>query len=87
MLDGSVTTGELDDMASAGVRGIRLNLETTADTDIDKAKRTLDAVAKRLHGRDWHLASFAKPQIVGRYWMHSGQRSVLGPNGSAANDP
>jgi hypothetical protein len=32
------------------------------------------------------LSVIAKPQLFWRYWMHSGQRSGRGPDGSAAND-
>lgn len=64
MVDNSVTTGAFDDMATAGVRGIRLNLETTADTDIDKAKRALDAIAKRLPRHDWHIQFDTRLSVI-----------------------
>jgi predicted TIM-barrel fold metal-dependent hydrolase len=55
VIDKSVTPAELDDMAASGVRGVRLNLETSEDTDAVAARRTLDTFAERLRGRDWHI--------------------------------
>ena len=41
----------------------------------------------RCVGRDWHKADNPTvPAFVG-YWTNNGQRSALGLNGSAANDP
>ncbi len=55
VLDDTVTAMQLDDMAAAGVRGARLNLETTQDTDVEAARRALSALARKLSGRDWHV--------------------------------
>jgi|SRR5664279_3591260 len=35
----------------------------------------------------WHLASFAAPQYLGRYWTNSGQRWLLARDSLSANDP
>lgn len=55
VLDDSVTALQLDEMAAAGIRGARLNLETTQDTDAKAAKRALSMLARKLSGRDWHV--------------------------------
>jgi predicted TIM-barrel fold metal-dependent hydrolase len=64
VLDKSVTAGELDDMEAAGVRGVRLNLETTEDTDAVLAKRTLDTIAEQLRGRDWHIQFDTRLSVI-----------------------
>jgi predicted TIM-barrel fold metal-dependent hydrolase len=64
VLPGSVTASELDDMTAAGIRGARVNLETTQDTDTDKAKRALIALADQLHGRDWHIQFDTRLSVI-----------------------
>ena len=46
VIDQSVTATELDDMAAVGARGVRLNLETTQDTDHVAAKRAFNIVVR-----------------------------------------
>src|SRR5882724_1267841 len=55
VINKSVTAAVLDDMAAAGVRGVRLNLESAGDIDAVAAKRALNAIAEQLRGRDWHI--------------------------------
>lgn len=60
----SITAAALDDMTAAGVRGARLNLETTEDTDAVAAKRALDAIAEQLRGRDWHVQFDTRLSVI-----------------------
>ena len=60
-----VTSWELDDMTAAGIRGARVNLETTQETDHDKAKRALATVAEQLRDRDWHIQFDTRPSVIG----------------------
>jgi len=89
----SVTAAELDDMTEVGVRGVRLNLETTEDTDDVAAKRTLNAVAEQLRGRDWHIQFDTRLSVIAALkddiaalpfpvvFSHFGRaRAELGPN-------
>jgi len=41
----------------------------------------------RCIGRDWHFAAFAALQKFVAYWTNNGQRTTLGLNKYAANDP
>jgi predicted TIM-barrel fold metal-dependent hydrolase len=51
----SITAGALDDLAGAGVRGVRLNFETAGESDPVAIKRHLAAIAEQLRGRNWHV--------------------------------
>jgi predicted TIM-barrel fold metal-dependent hydrolase len=64
VLDNSVTTTQLDDMAAVGVRGVRVNLESTQDTDATTAKRALNALAEKLRGRDWHVQFDTRLSVI-----------------------
>ena len=57
VIDRSTSTGAIDEMHAAGVRGVRLNLNTNVAGKFDAAgaKALLDATAKQLEGRDWHV--------------------------------
>jgi len=64
VIDNSVSHAELDDMEKVGVRGARLNLETTKDTNFDAAKRALGALAEMLDGRDWHIQLDTRLSVI-----------------------
>lgn len=64
VLDRLVTLSELDDMTASGICGARVNLETTQDTDTDKAKRALAALAEQLHGSNWHIQFDTRPSVI-----------------------
>ncbi len=55
VIDKSTAPATLDQMAAAGVRGVRLNLETAGESDPDMARRHLDDVAGLLRDRNWHV--------------------------------
>jgi predicted TIM-barrel fold metal-dependent hydrolase len=62
VIDKSTSSGALDDMTSAGIRGVRLNLETNTagKFDPDSAKTLLDATAKQIAGRGWHIQFYTR---------------------------
>lgn len=64
VLDKSVSSTELDDMAALGVRGVRVNLETTQDTDYVAAKRALNLLVEQLRGRDWHIQFDTRLSVI-----------------------
>ena len=57
VIDKSTSAGAIDEMHAAGVRGVRLNLNTNVAGKFDAAgaKALFDATAKQLEGRGWHV--------------------------------
>jgi predicted TIM-barrel fold metal-dependent hydrolase len=57
VIDKSTSSAAIDDMAAAGVRGVRLNLQTNTagKFDADAAKALLDTTAKQIDARGWHV--------------------------------
>ena len=66
VIDKDTSRTEIDDMAGAGVRGIRLNLNTTpnGEVDADGSKRTLDRAAEQILGRGWHIQFYTRPHVI-----------------------
>jgi predicted TIM-barrel fold metal-dependent hydrolase len=46
---------DLDALAAGGIRGVRLNLATTGQTDAVTTRQRLTAAINRIKTRDWHL--------------------------------
>jgi predicted TIM-barrel fold metal-dependent hydrolase len=55
VIDQSTSAAALDDMAKAGVRGVRLNFETAGESDPVAIKRGIAAVAEQVRSRNWHV--------------------------------
>jgi predicted TIM-barrel fold metal-dependent hydrolase len=55
VIDQSTGTAALDDMAKAGVRGVRLNFETAGESDPAAIKRGIATVAEQVRSRNWHV--------------------------------
>jgi predicted TIM-barrel fold metal-dependent hydrolase len=55
VIDETYPPGAIDDLAAAGVRGVRLNFETAGESDPAVAKRVLAQTAAQLAGRNWHI--------------------------------
>jgi predicted TIM-barrel fold metal-dependent hydrolase len=51
-------------MERAGVRGIRVNLETAGQTDPAIARQRLEAATRRIAGRRWHVQVFTRPSVI-----------------------
>jgi predicted TIM-barrel fold metal-dependent hydrolase len=65
VIDKSTPREKLVEMNQAGIRGVRLNLEVTADTvDPDAAKKLIGAVAEKIAGLDWHLQILTRPALI-----------------------
>jgi predicted TIM-barrel fold metal-dependent hydrolase len=66
VIDKDTSQTEIDDMAAAGIRGIRLNLHTTpnGEIDADGSKRTLALAADKIQGRGWHIQFYTRPHII-----------------------
>jgi predicted TIM-barrel fold metal-dependent hydrolase len=63
-IDKSFSAAALDALAAAGVRGVRVNLETTGESDPAAARRLLRETAEQLAGRDWHVQFFTRLSVV-----------------------
>jgi predicted TIM-barrel fold metal-dependent hydrolase len=72
VIDKDTSQTEIDQMAAAGVRGIRLNLNTTpnGEIDADNSKRTLDLAAEKIHGRGWHIQFYTRPHVIAALKNH-----------------
>jgi predicted TIM-barrel fold metal-dependent hydrolase len=64
VIDAAVADAELDAMHAAGVRGVRVNLETAGITDPSQAVTSVLATARRVASRGWHVQAFTRPTIV-----------------------
>ena len=72
VIDKDTSRTEIDEMAAAGVRGIRLNLNTTpnGEVDADDSKRTLDLAAEKIQGRGWHIQFYTRPHVIAALKSH-----------------
>jgi predicted TIM-barrel fold metal-dependent hydrolase len=61
VIDRSTPRDLLQEMAAAGIRGVRVNLETdTAGFDPAAAKNMIDRTAERIGGLGWHIQIYAR---------------------------
>jgi predicted TIM-barrel fold metal-dependent hydrolase len=64
VIDAATSRSELEEMAAAGIRGVRLNLETAGEFDPDTARRQLDGTARQIEGLGWHIQFFVRPSVI-----------------------
>lgn len=64
VIDEATPDSDLAAWAAAGVRGIRLNLVSTAQPDPDAAARALRRAAERCAPLGWHIQLFAQPRLL-----------------------
>jgi predicted TIM-barrel fold metal-dependent hydrolase len=65
VIDRTIGASQLDDMAAAGVHGVRLNFETAGESNPDNARRRVAETAEQLSGRSWHIQlNAALPLVV-----------------------
>jgi predicted TIM-barrel fold metal-dependent hydrolase len=55
VIDKTFSRGQLDELAAAGVHGVRLNFETAGESNPDNVRRRIMGTAEQLSGRDWHI--------------------------------
>jgi predicted TIM-barrel fold metal-dependent hydrolase len=94
VIDKDTSRSEIDEMHGIGVRGIRINLNTTptGEIDADNSKRTLDAAAEQIRGRGWHIQFYTRPPVIAALKPHieqlpfpvvfdhmGGPKAALGP--------
>lgn len=64
VIDDKTTAAAMQDMERAGIRGIRINLETAGQTDPAIGRARLQAAIDRLRGSRWHIQLFTRPSVI-----------------------
>lgn len=64
VIDDKTSAPALDDMAKAGIRGIRVNLETTGEADPAASGKKLQAAVERVKDRGWHVQVYTRLSVI-----------------------
>jgi len=64
VIDDRTPDAALGSMARAGIRGLRLNLETAGQTDPAVGRRRFQVVAARAASRAWHVQIYTRPSVI-----------------------
>src|SRR5271166_5652260 len=64
VIDEKTPESALDEMEQAGMRGIRLNLETAGETDPAAGRRRFQAAVERIKNRKWHIQVYARLTVI-----------------------
>jgi predicted TIM-barrel fold metal-dependent hydrolase/predicted NBD/HSP70 family sugar kinase len=64
VIDAKTTDAELREMRAAGIRGVRVNLETAGQTDPARSRRNLAAAVKRVAPLGWHVQVYTRLSVV-----------------------
>ena len=64
VIDAATSRAELDAMHRAGIRGVRVNLETAGETDPDAARRNLAAAVERVAPLGWHVQVYTRLSVI-----------------------
>lgn len=66
VIDKTTTRAALEEMAGAGIRGVRLNLETNTAGKFEPAaaKDVLDGVAEQIRGLNWHVQFYTRLSVI-----------------------
>jgi len=66
VLPSEISSVTLDNMERAGMRGVRINLGTAANANLDDARRRFKSVIEQIQSRKWHVQVYAAlPMIAG----------------------
>jgi predicted TIM-barrel fold metal-dependent hydrolase len=66
VIDDRTTDAALDEMHRAGIRGVRVNLETAGETDPDAARGNLAVAVERVAPRGWHVQVYTRLSVIAR---------------------
>lgn len=55
VIDAATTAREMNELAAAGIRGVRLNLSTGGVNDPDRARTMIGETLAQIEAQDWHL--------------------------------
>src|SRR5579863_6930332 len=64
VIDEKTPNSALDEMDRAGMRGIRLNLETAGQTDPAVGRQGFQAAVERIKNRKWHIQIYARLSVI-----------------------
>jgi predicted TIM-barrel fold metal-dependent hydrolase len=64
VIDDKTSEADLDAMAKAGIRGIRLNLATSGITDPAAARQRFETGVARVKNRNWHIQFNTQPSVI-----------------------
>lgn len=64
VIDDATPDAELDAMAAAGVRGIRLNFTTMGVNDPSAGRRRFEWAIARVASRGWHVQIYCEPEMI-----------------------
>jgi len=64
VIDDKTTAGEIDKLARAGVRGIRLNLATGGVNNTDVGKQQFAGAIERVKARKWHIQLYTNLEMI-----------------------
>ena len=66
VIDEATSNAALDEMNRAGIRSVRVNLETAGETDPDAARRNLAAAVARVAPLGWHVQVYTRLSVISR---------------------
>ncbi len=64
VIDDKTSDADLDKMAAAGMRGIRLNLATGGTNDPNVGRQRFQAAADRMKVRNWHVQMYTNLAVI-----------------------
>jgi predicted TIM-barrel fold metal-dependent hydrolase len=64
VIDEKTPEAALDEMDRAGIRGIRLNLETAGQTDPEIGRKRFQVAVERIKNRKWHIQIYARLSVI-----------------------
>lgn len=64
VIDDNTPESALDEMGRAGIRGIRLNLETGGVTDPAAARQRFQRAVERIRHRSWHIQIYTRLSVI-----------------------
>jgi len=64
VIDDKTTASELDALAGAGMRGIRLNLATAGMNSTDIGRQVFQAAVERVKSRNWHVQLYTNLEMI-----------------------
>lgn len=64
VLPDAIQSTDLDNMDRAGIRGVRINLGTAGDTNLENARHRLSSAIQQIRGRKWHVQIYAALSVI-----------------------
>jgi predicted TIM-barrel fold metal-dependent hydrolase len=64
VIDEKTPESALDEMTRAGIRGIRINLETSGVTDPVASRQRFAVAVERLKNRNWHIQIYTRLSVI-----------------------